>query len=637
MRYLTILFLLYQGIAVSQPKKIALLIGCGTYPFASGWSQLSAVNDIQIVKKSLSLQGFSDNHIYTISDSAATRQGILTAIEKKLIDEAQPGDIVFFHFSGHGQQVWDDNSDEIDGYDEAIVPYDSPKMFVKNVYEGAQLIRDDELADLFQKICLKIGKTGQLLILMDACHSGSGTRGNQRYSRGTDVIMASPGYIASQFNDVKEANTLDNKKNADNLAPMVSFFSCLPQETSWEYPAEDEKTYGLMSYAFSKYFSLPGQDATYRGLLDKIQIFVSSEHQSQTPQAEGNLDRRLLDGKILGQPSYYKVVEIFSSSECQLNAGQLNGLNTGSIVTFYPVDIRDTAGILPLAIGTVDEAGLLDCLVKLDRNLPDDKINNSWVYLREKNYGNFNARLRITLPEGELKNKIISSLPEAPFIELSDEAGDLLLELSHSKDSIRLITMEGQLLFQFHLNTISDRIVNELQWRTRDWLRANFLRSLDIDDTEFKCVVTFIHADQKGPIEDQSVLKLGDVIRLKVENQGLTPIYFSVLDIQPDHQINMITGDNSSDFFLNPKASWESEPMEIGAPLGLEVLKVFATTAPIELGRVFSSRGTSLNSVHISHHPLEWLMESTFNSRGKSMLMPLGGFAVQSKVVWIVE
>ena len=100
------------------------------------------------------------------------------------------GDQVVFHFSGHGQQVWDDSGDEIDQLDEALVPYDSPKQYKASTNEGQYLLRDDELSILLNKIRNKLGAKGSLLVLMDACHSGTATRARTR-ARGC-LLYTSP-------------------------------------------------------------------------------------------------------------------------------------------------------------------------------------------------------------------------------------------------------------------------------------------------------------------------------------------------------------------------------------------------------------------------------------------------------------
>jgi hypothetical protein len=41
-----------------------------------------------------------------------------------LVQEAQPGDELFFSYSGHGSSRTDVDGDEVDGMDEVIVPMD---------------------------------------------------------------------------------------------------------------------------------------------------------------------------------------------------------------------------------------------------------------------------------------------------------------------------------------------------------------------------------------------------------------------------------------------------------------------------------------------------------------------------------
>ena len=46
------------------------------------------------------------------------------------------GDIVYLHFSCHGQPVEDLDGDEKDGWDESIVPYDAWKKPISGIYDG---------------------------------------------------------------------------------------------------------------------------------------------------------------------------------------------------------------------------------------------------------------------------------------------------------------------------------------------------------------------------------------------------------------------------------------------------------------------------------------------------------------------
>jgi len=108
--------------------------------------------------------GFHESNMTVLMDDGnhppPTRNNILAAYQQITI-EAQPGDAVFCHYSGHGGKLVDDDGDEEDGYDETLVPLD---------YESAGQIRDD---DLFQCLVGKFERGVTVTCIMDCCHSGT--------------------------------------------------------------------------------------------------------------------------------------------------------------------------------------------------------------------------------------------------------------------------------------------------------------------------------------------------------------------------------------------------------------------------------------------------------------------------------
>lgn len=95
-------------------------------------------------------------------DGMPTDEGIRQGLHW-LIDDAQPGDRLFLHYAGHGDQVETEESSESDGQNEAIVPftpYNTPE----------KLIIDNELHTILVKP-LPAGCT--LIALFDCCHSGT--------------------------------------------------------------------------------------------------------------------------------------------------------------------------------------------------------------------------------------------------------------------------------------------------------------------------------------------------------------------------------------------------------------------------------------------------------------------------------
>ena len=161
-------------------EKRALLIGISDYPTVKWhpeleWRDIHGANDIVTLTPTLKKQGFK---ITSLTDSKATAANIRKAFHQ-LEASASAGDLIYIHFSGHGQAVEDMNGDEVDGWDEAIIPYDARIKYVKGIYEGENHILDDELESYFTAIRKKIGHSGYLYIVLDACHMGGASRGDE--------------------------------------------------------------------------------------------------------------------------------------------------------------------------------------------------------------------------------------------------------------------------------------------------------------------------------------------------------------------------------------------------------------------------------------------------------------------------
>lgn len=125
------------------------------------------VNDVQLMRELLvALYGFMPADIAVLTDQQATRGAILRALTAQLVATAKKDDIVVFYFSGHGSQVRNSLSPELDRLDESLLPADSRL--------GARDIRDKELLRIFNQI---LDRGARLTIILDTCHSGSGARG----------------------------------------------------------------------------------------------------------------------------------------------------------------------------------------------------------------------------------------------------------------------------------------------------------------------------------------------------------------------------------------------------------------------------------------------------------------------------
>ena len=77
-------------------------------------------------------------------------------------------------------------------WDESWIPYDAYMTYCNND-RGEKHLCDDEISVLLQAIRNKIGKKGRLTVVVDACHSGDATCGNDSECvRGVDVKFCIP-------------------------------------------------------------------------------------------------------------------------------------------------------------------------------------------------------------------------------------------------------------------------------------------------------------------------------------------------------------------------------------------------------------------------------------------------------------
>ncbi len=230
-----------------------------------------------------------------VQNKAATKSGIMEAIKVHLIGKVKRGGTAVFYFSGHGQQVKDNNGDELDGLDESIVPYDAAMRFEPGKYEGDLHFRDDELGEPMTALRKKLGKNGHLLLILDSCHSGTGTRGLST-ARGTDVIMADQGYIASRADTLPvDNNALVNEtRDKKQLATMVSFFGASANQLNYETISAKGEEVGSLTYAFSQVFEQATKEWTYQNIFERIKIHMTAMVPGQTPQVEGVLCQALV-------------------------------------------------------------------------------------------------------------------------------------------------------------------------------------------------------------------------------------------------------------------------------------------------------------------------------------------------------
>lgn len=194
-RLLALLLLAFIVLQAGAATRRALIIGLGEYA-DSRWGKIHGDVDLFYVRKMLTQCGFTD--IRELKNRKATKQGIERAL-MDLANSCNKGDVVYIHYSGHGQLMTDLDGDEAlrstarhAEWDEAWIPYDACMMYGSDD-KGEKHLSDDEVAFFLSSIRAKIGKKGKLVVAIDACHSGDATRGeDEECVRGVDLKFNIP-------------------------------------------------------------------------------------------------------------------------------------------------------------------------------------------------------------------------------------------------------------------------------------------------------------------------------------------------------------------------------------------------------------------------------------------------------------
>lgn len=310
-----------QVLAQNAPRKLALLVGIneysGTIPALKG-----CVNDVLLQKELLIYRfGFKSEDIHILTDKQATRQGILTAFEEHLIKQAKPGDVVVFHYSGHGSQVEDRDRDSPDGLNSTFVPIDSQLPPGYPAVGGA--VQDITGHTLF--LLMSALKTDNVTVVLDSCHSGGGTRGNLRVRSRNGGTLLQPSQAELDYQQqwlgklgLSQQQFIELRRK--NVAKGVVITSAKREQYAAD-AAFDDFYARAFTYIFTQYlWQQTGNEPVNRAIVNvarNTKILAREQGNSQDPELETNFSKENTNA-----PIYFSR---FSSLPAEAVVTQVNG------------------------------------------------------------------------------------------------------------------------------------------------------------------------------------------------------------------------------------------------------------------------------------------------------------------------
>jgi len=594
--------------AQTQPRKLTLIIAIAEYPKETGWPSISCDKDVNMIKPVYESQGFND--MILIKDKEATREGIEDGF-KKLIAKCGKGDIVLIHYSGHGQQIADDNGDEEDGLDETLVCYGAPSEYYKG-YTGEKHLRDDEFGQLIDDVRLKTGKTGNVLVVVDACYSGTITRGIGKVRGGKPAIVP-PGF---KFNYIPEngsgliSKEQKTRGQANSVSPMVVFSASSFNESNSETFDDAGVGIGSLSYAMAKALSKCGKDFTYRSLFANVVSIMNEKVPQQTPMIEGDEDYSLFGGSYVKQQPYFTVKEI-KDGKIIINGGELMGVYEKTKVVIYQSGTVSTENNSPIAKGEIVKAGPYNSTIKIEKEIRSAKVSNYWVFITEPALKNISLKYRFdNFKDQNALQQIQLELSKMDVAKVNEKIPDIIITQQNNFYKI-IRSTDGFVLDSVSKNT--SFYVSSIESSIKLLAQNKYLRDMK---TGFSNNVTLqlIPIDENGklmPVQNSGgliSLHAGGHARVKIKNTSESKLYFNIIDIQPDEKINPVvpkpqelTLKHAEQYIIEPNSEKElPDIMDISPPFGNEVFKIFASNEPFNLTPVILNQGTQTRGAGVS-------------------------------------
>lgn len=316
-----------------ESTKRALLIGINQYKSGALQELAGCINDVELMADILVGKfEFEPENIQILRNSDATRAAILAAIRSHLIEPSAAGDIALMHFSGHGSRMIDNSGDELDGFDETLVPYDSrtPGIFD---------ISDDEINGLMKRLS---AKTPHVVFIFDSCHSGSASRAAEVGNRVRQVAPDTrppppPAAFATGSRGVRE----DDDDFRLPGAGYVLISGCRADELSNEAEFGGRQHGALTHFLDRALRAAAGTRVTYRDIMERVRAEVSAVFRSQHPQVEGTGIDSVVFGVERVTPRPYVLVEPAAPGFVEVQAGDIFGLQVDATLEVYPPGTKD--------------------------------------------------------------------------------------------------------------------------------------------------------------------------------------------------------------------------------------------------------------------------------------------------------
>jgi hypothetical protein len=596
-------------LAQNTGRKLALLVGINQYPQSTGLTPLyGCVTDVRLQQQLLIHRfGFQPQDVLTLTNQQANRQGILTAFEQHLINQARPGDVVVFHFSGHGSRLQDPDGNTPDGRNSALVPIDGTLPLGYPLQGGT--VNHIMGRTLF--LLMSALQTDNVTVVLDSCYSGGGKRGNLRVRSISDGERLQPNseelaYQRQWLSKLGMSPQEFIQKRRQAVAKGVVIASAKPDQLAADLPFNDFYA-GAFTCLFTQYlWQQVGNEPINRAIANigrSTKILAARKGNYQDPEFEANLTQPNTNPPIYFVPFQATPAEAVVT---QVNGNQaqvwLGGIDSQSLEAFTKNPLFSVVDSQGNEVGWVklesrqglEGKGTLvntrnssttlqpgSLLQERIRSIPpnptlkigiDESLDSKTVQqaiqaiqaikrIEPKTLGQQEVQYifgqMTTTQHQQLQKKGVANLPQVGSFGLFLPSQDQIIPDSFGKTGESVTAAVKRLQPKFK-SLLAARVVKQILGNTNS-SRLNVTASLNIADSNELLAQTFPvrSATQKAnsstgatsiKVSDSGLrqLPVGTKIAFKIQNDESQPLYVSILVIDAQGDMTVIFPNNWS-------------------------------------------------------------------------------------------
>jgi hypothetical protein len=237
----------------------------------------------------------------------------------------------------------------------------------------------------------------------------------------------------------------------------------------------------------------------------------------------------------------------------------------------------------------------------VQKSLGKNKVKVSTVGLSEEN----NRLIRDVI----FKKSFVQEEPNTPDISIQQA------KLNDTRTALVLRTSTGYTLdsVAFADGTLSTQMVEKLAFNIKTYLRGAIFRTIDFISEDISVKFEVIPMSTNADITDLNALKpliaeadgtkkiaLKSNFKFLITNNGVKAAYFTIIDIQPDNKINVLIpyGNRTLEEFkiLPDQKKLIDFTFKVDPPEGIELFRILASDAPIDLMTPLNTRGNKPTS-----------------------------------------